>query len=69
MSHVLAWDGSIYRVLVYVLLLSDEYPPFRLDTGGQEPSAPTECQRHRHPFSLRDQIRSEDAMGTQRHQT
>ena len=26
----------VYRVLVYVLLLRDEYPPFRLDLGGEE---------------------------------
>ena len=29
-----------YRVVVYVTLLRDEYPPFRLDQGGREP-APT----------------------------
>ncbi|WP_435220443.1 DUF4389 domain-containing protein [Streptomyces sp. Tue6028] len=28
----------ILRVLVYVFLMTDEYPPFRLDTGGHEPS-------------------------------
>ena len=31
----------VFRVLVYVLLMRDEYPPFRLDMGGDEsPSAP-----------------------------
>jgi hypothetical protein len=27
----------VYRVLVYVLLMSDDYPPFRLDQGPDEP--------------------------------
>ncbi len=26
-----------YRVTAYVLLLTDRYPPFRLDMGGEEP--------------------------------
>ena len=30
-----------YRVLVYVVLMTDEYPPFRLDTGGNEPPSVT----------------------------
>lgn len=29
----------IYRVLAYVAFMTDEYPPFRLDTGRDEPSS------------------------------
>lgn len=36
---VMGLNRWVYRVLVYVLLLRDEYPPFRLDMGGEEPSS------------------------------
>ena len=29
----------IYRVIAYVALLTDDYPPFHLDHGGSEPAA------------------------------
>jgi Domain of unknown function (DUF4389) len=33
---VMGLNRWVYRTLVYVLLLRDEYPPFRLDLGGDE---------------------------------
>lgn len=39
-----------YRVLAYVALMTDVYPPFRLDTGGAEPSpVPLAKPHHPHP--------------------
>jgi len=33
---VMGLNRWVLRVVVYVLLLRDEYPPFRLDMGGAE---------------------------------
>jgi hypothetical protein len=30
----------VYRVVVYVVLMTDEYPPFHLDQGPAEPVTP-----------------------------
>jgi hypothetical protein len=36
---VMGFNRWIYRVWAYAGLMRDEYPPFRLDLGGREPSA------------------------------
>jgi hypothetical protein len=40
-DFVMGLNRWAYRVIVYVALMRDEYPPFRLDQGGSEPSRPT----------------------------
>ena len=46
---VMGLNRWCYRVLAYVMLMTDVYPPFRLDTGGAEPSPVSPDKRRPDP--------------------
>jgi Domain of unknown function (DUF4389) len=39
-DFIMGLNRWCYRVLAYVALLTDQYPPFRLDNGGADPAVP-----------------------------
>jgi hypothetical protein len=52
-DFIMGLNRWCYRVLAYVALLTDQYPPFRLDNGGPNPAGPGRCPYLHHHRALR----------------